>query len=141
MAALLAHKIVAALPETLAADSVYYVRVGAGFDLYVTNGAGQITAYPLNSGGGSLPAWQTVEVNLATPEQTKTVFVPVPGMTAAQKIEVMRSTLPATGKGSDEHLAEPATLAAFAETGGFQLQVMAQGCTVGGSMNINYRVT
>lgn len=44
------HKFVAALPVTLEADSIYYVRVGAGFDIYVTNSGGTIVAYALNSG-------------------------------------------------------------------------------------------
>jgi len=43
------HKVVAALPGTLAADSVYYVRVGAGFDIYVTNSAGTLVAYDHNA--------------------------------------------------------------------------------------------
>lgn len=41
------HKVVASLPSTLEADSVYYVRVGSGVDAYVTNGAGVTAAYPL----------------------------------------------------------------------------------------------
>lgn len=36
------HKIVSSLPGTLEADSVYYVRVGDGFDLYAVNSAGTI---------------------------------------------------------------------------------------------------
>lgn len=43
------HKIVAALPSPLEADSIYYIRVGTGFDQYVTNGLGQIVAYPDNA--------------------------------------------------------------------------------------------
>lgn len=48
------HKFVAALPAELEADAIYYVRAGAGFDLYVTNSSGTIVAYALNkeSGGG-----------------------------------------------------------------------------------------
>jgi hypothetical protein len=94
---------------------------------------------PSGGGGGGSP-WQTALVDLGRPAQVKSVFVSVPGMTAAQVVEVQRATTPATGKGSDEHLAEPAVLAGFAETDGFNLQIMAQGCTVGGAMSINYRV-
>jgi hypothetical protein len=51
-----AQKVVSSLPTTLEADTIYFVRVGAGFDLYVTNASGLIVAYPLNaSGGGFLP--------------------------------------------------------------------------------------
>ncbi|MDX2008210.1 MAG: hypothetical protein SFU83_23450 [Meiothermus sp.] len=40
------HKVVSALPGTLAPDSIYYVRVGTRTKVYVTNGLGQIVAYP-----------------------------------------------------------------------------------------------
>lgn len=43
------HKVVAALPAPLEADSVYFVRVGTGFDIYVTNGTGTVAAYTLNA--------------------------------------------------------------------------------------------
>lgn len=42
------HKFVASLPSTLEADSIYFVRVGSGYDQYVTNHSGQIVAYPMN---------------------------------------------------------------------------------------------
>ena len=51
MAVIKHHKVVAALPETLEPDSVYYVRAGDGVDTYVTNGAGLIVAYKVNGGG------------------------------------------------------------------------------------------
>jgi hypothetical protein len=50
---LIIAKIVAALPDPLAPDTFYAVRVGVGFDLYFTDALGQ-TAHALNaaSGGG-----------------------------------------------------------------------------------------
>lgn len=42
------HKIVSSLPDDLEAGSLYFVRRGVGFDLYVTNNSGMIVAYPLN---------------------------------------------------------------------------------------------
>ncbi|MCQ4311694.1 hypothetical protein NAV33_07270 [Pseudomonas stutzeri] len=48
MAKLLIHKVVSSLPAELEADSVYFVRVGAGFEIYVTNGSGTIVPYPSN---------------------------------------------------------------------------------------------
>lgn len=42
------NKVVSALPGVLEANSVYYVRVGAGFDLYVTNDIGTVYAYGIN---------------------------------------------------------------------------------------------
>ncbi|WP_448681355.1 hypothetical protein [Pseudomonas nicosulfuronedens] len=48
MSRVLHHKVVATLPSTLEADSIYLVRVGSGYDQFVTNHSGQIVAYPLN---------------------------------------------------------------------------------------------
>lgn len=56
MSKVLHHKVVAALPDPLGADSVYYVRKGAGFEIYVTNGVGVVTAYELNRGDSGVPA-------------------------------------------------------------------------------------
>lgn len=49
MAIVLQHKVVAALPSPLEPDSIYYVRVGQGFDIYVTNGSGVVVEYSLNA--------------------------------------------------------------------------------------------
>lgn len=42
------HKVVSALPGTLVADTIYAVRVGTGFDLYVTDSSATI-AFKVNS--------------------------------------------------------------------------------------------
>lgn len=52
MAVIKHHKYVSALPATLEADSIYYVRSGAGYDQYVTNGSGVIVGYPANAALG-----------------------------------------------------------------------------------------
>jgi len=52
MAVFKIEKNIAVLPETLTADTVYAVRTGAGFDLYITDSTGSI-AHTVNSGGGS----------------------------------------------------------------------------------------
>jgi hypothetical protein len=46
---LIAEKYVSALPGVLVADTLYCVRNGAGFDLYLTNSAGPVVAYQLNA--------------------------------------------------------------------------------------------
>ena len=48
MAQIKHHKVVSALPSELQANSIYYVRAGSGFDVYVTNGSGMVVAYPAN---------------------------------------------------------------------------------------------
>ena len=48
MSVVLFHKIVSALPDPLEPNSIYYVRVGSGFDTYVTNSSGMIVAYESN---------------------------------------------------------------------------------------------
>lgn len=42
------EKVVSQLPATLEKNTVYYVRVANGFDIYVTNNAGMVTSYPAN---------------------------------------------------------------------------------------------
>jgi len=49
MASVLQHKVVSALPAPLDANAIYYVRVGAGFDIYVTNDQGTVVSYPINN--------------------------------------------------------------------------------------------
>jgi len=50
-------KVVSSLPSTLVANTVYAVRVGTGFDLYITDNTGA-TAHQINSSGGTTP-WTT----------------------------------------------------------------------------------
>lgn len=50
MAEVKQFKVVSALPGTLEANSIYYVRSGAGVDIYVTNSSGTIVAYRHNQG-------------------------------------------------------------------------------------------
>lgn len=49
MATIKHHKVVAALPAVLESDAIYLVRVGAGYEQFVTNGSGTIVAYPMNT--------------------------------------------------------------------------------------------
>lgn len=55
MAVLKVEKVVSALPGTLAADTIYFVRVGTGFDIYVTDSTGAI-AYRANPSGETFAA-------------------------------------------------------------------------------------
>ena len=54
MAQLKVHKVVGSLPDPLEASSLYVVRVGAGFDLHVTNESGVVVAYALNQSAGDV---------------------------------------------------------------------------------------
>ncbi|NLD14457.1 MAG: hypothetical protein GX665_05105 [Gammaproteobacteria bacterium] len=44
-------KVVAAVPSPPEKDTLYFVRTGAGFDIYATNGIGEVVAYKLNAAG------------------------------------------------------------------------------------------
>jgi len=46
-----AHKVVSTLPSVMEPDAIYAVRVGEGFDLYITDNAGLI-AHRVNSALG-----------------------------------------------------------------------------------------
>lgn len=50
-------KYVAALPSTLEADTVYFVRAGDGYDQYVTNHSGTVVPYRMNM-PKSLPVYK-----------------------------------------------------------------------------------
>jgi len=65
MATLRFAKVVASLPATLAPDTLYLVRTGAGFDLYVSDATGSI-AYPVNSPAS--PAQIAYPKRIATPK-------------------------------------------------------------------------
>ena len=43
------EKYVNSLPGVLIANTIYYVKNGAGFDMYLTNNSGTIITYPLNT--------------------------------------------------------------------------------------------
>lgn len=75
MAVIKHHKYVASLPGTLEANSIYYVRAGAGFDIYVTNSSGTIVAYPLNR---SIDVWEFMPVGMPFPIQTHLTGAPTP---------------------------------------------------------------
>ncbi len=53
VAPLFLEKVIAALPAVLKPNTVYTVRVGAGFDLYVSDSTGSI-AHKVNSSGGAV---------------------------------------------------------------------------------------
>jgi hypothetical protein len=52
MATFIASKVVAALPDPLVANTVYFVRVRTGFDVYLVDSTGTI-AYKSNAALGS----------------------------------------------------------------------------------------
>ncbi len=64
MSKLLTKKIVNTLPTSLTANTIYFVKIGNGFDLYVTNNSGTIIAYPLNI---NTPNLQIVTINPTSP--------------------------------------------------------------------------
>lgn len=57
-----AHKVVSALPAPLEANAIYAVRVGEGFDLYITDSTGQM-AHRVNSALGWIDyvTWPSAE--------------------------------------------------------------------------------
>jgi hypothetical protein len=74
MSGFVAKKVVSSLPATLEADTLYFVRVGDGFDMYLTNSIGLVTAYAVNQ--SSDPA----SINLSTDYSTTTPSAPANGV-------------------------------------------------------------
>lgn len=54
MSILRLHKVIANLPSTLQPNAIYAVRVGEGFDLYISDATGSI-AHKVNAGSPSIP--------------------------------------------------------------------------------------
>lgn len=54
MSILKLHKVIANLPSTLEPNSIYAVRTGAGFDLYITDTTGNV-AHKVNTGATFIP--------------------------------------------------------------------------------------
>jgi hypothetical protein len=52
MANFKASKVVSSLPGTLEANTLYFVRTGAGFNIYLTDNTGLLVFQPNSSGGG-----------------------------------------------------------------------------------------
>lgn len=74
MANLIAHKVVAALPDPLEPDALYAVRVGAGFDLYVSDATGAI-AHRLNGTGPEIVLTQAAYDALDPPDPGATYYI------------------------------------------------------------------
>lgn len=62
MSAFKVDKVISTLPVTLTPDTVYAVRVGVGFDLYITDNTGAI-AHKINSAGDTYTEWPEYAVN------------------------------------------------------------------------------
>lgn len=103
----LTHKVVASLPAVLEPNSVYYVRVGLGFDLYVTNNLGLVVAYPLNhptaSGG----------VTTITPQQASDLQVNQTAQIGVYYISALRRYYGGTEDGDLILLSDPETFPAL----------------------------
>lgn len=67
MATLRVHKVVATLPNPLDPDAIYAVRVGAGFDLYISDATGSV-AHKIN--GGASGGWDFVSGELTVAQGT-----------------------------------------------------------------------
>lgn len=98
MAELRIEKVVGSLPGSLVADTIYFVRTGAGFDIYVTNTTGTIVSYALNqSGGGGGGA----DVKSGTVTVSDSSIVSVSFNTAFSSVPVVTATFNDQQDGSD----------------------------------------
>jgi hypothetical protein len=123
--AVLHHKVVSALPGTLDANSIYYVRVGTGFDLYVTNDSGTIVAYPINSSGGGSGV-VTVDVDFGTAAKRVAMATIADGsVTTTSVITASQSGAVAAGRTADEVEWTQLTVSAACRTNGFVTLVAA----------------
>lgn len=101
-------KVVATLPGTLEADTVYFVRVGSGFDLYVTNHTGTVVAYALNGGAAASGASGQSEVDFGSGGNTNASTTITGQASIAAESSVVATLLPkaTTEHAIDDHVVE-----------------------------------
>jgi hypothetical protein len=140
MTALLAHKVVAALPTTLEANSLYFVRVGAGFNVYVTNDAGTVVAYPLNgaSGGSGVSGGVVLTIPGKGAYEHRQTFA-LAGVTPASRIFVGLGTHTDADE-NDPELLDLVLLAAVPRTDAFDV-IATFSMPTQGDIKLNYQVT
>jgi hypothetical protein len=141
MPAVLQHKVVAALPGVLEANSIYYVRVGSGFDLYVTNDQGTVVAYPMNQsgGGGGVPGVVEVDVNLGSRSTSPTQIVVVDADALATSRAIAWMIGPGPGRDADE-AEEPFAVTAVPSAGSVTLFVCPLIGPVHGTWRVGYQI-
>lgn len=91
MPQLLAKKIVAALPGSLTANTLYMVKAGVGFDLYLTNDQGTVVAYPLNVKAPSAPVTQPV-LTLESASGYPLISAELASLLARDELQMRRGT-------------------------------------------------
>jgi hypothetical protein len=138
MALLKVRKEVSVLPAILEADTVYAVRTGAGFDLYISDNTGAI-AHLVNSAGGGGATVKTATINVpAETRKSYRVNVADAAVTATSKILIgFGNTSDAAVNDLDE-LSEMEVYAS-AYAGGITVQLRALG-GFSGDVPINYTI-
>ena len=94
------EKYVNNLPAVLVANTLYYVKTGAGFDLYLTNNTGTIIAYPLNVSSGATTTYTTTEVNLGTSKRSGSFTITSTNLVVGKQVLIYQATGPYTNKGT-----------------------------------------
>ena len=116
MSAFKASKTVNALPDPLEASTLYCVRSGAGFDLFLTNEAGLVVAYPLNLGAGTSIVGSG-EIDFGGhpgSAQAELVIGGQAGIVAGSIVEAWIVAKATADHSADEHFADPPRLIAGA---------------------------
>ena len=138
MAELRSEKYVNNLPAVLTANTIYYVKTGSTFDMYITNDIGTLVAYPMNI--GSSPTLVEEEIDFGVkPITSKRFTITNASATSLSKIQVLQSGNTATGRGSDDWLWDTVTFAAKGNTGDFTLYAKASG-RISGKRKILYTI-
>jgi hypothetical protein len=94
------HKVVSSLPVTLAADAIYAVRAGTGFDLYITDTLGN-TAHQINSAAGASVRSAVVDFGTLGLSEIS-VDVAAVGASVGQKVVASASLEMPAGVAEDE---------------------------------------
>jgi hypothetical protein len=137
MPAIKSNKVVAGLPAVLEANSIYYVRVGAGFDIYVTNSSGMIVAYPLNQSAGNPAQMVTVFLPEESTEFRQTINAPA--VTPTSVVQVWLAPTLEIDENDPEWLDCTQCVAASVAAGSFDV-FMKFSTPQRGPVTLNYRI-
>lgn len=111
MSAFRARKVVNALPDPLEASTLYCVRSGTGFSLFLTNDLGQLVAYPLNQPGGAGAAEIDFGAHPGTFHASLTI-IDQPGIVAGSIVQAWIVSKGTADHSADEHAVDPPRLVA-----------------------------
>lgn len=139
MAELRNEKYVSSLPGVLIANTIYYVKNGLGFDMYLTNDSGIIVAYPLNTDTSN---WNTLDLIVPFPAVNEyTIEVIDPQVLLSSNIDIQWRIMEHENENTPE-MSDITFTIMYVYGGGFNLVLSSNNgqSTIGGLYKLRYKI-